>query len=61
MWNGTHELCVTDYSVKVFNYDDELDLCDGGTIKSQIQPVNMTVDAGMIVCGRRGGPTFLET
>ena len=60
MWNGTHELCVDGLDVRVFNYDDELDICDGD-IRSQIKPINMTIDSGMIVCGKRGGPTFMET
>ena len=60
MWNGTHELCVDDYGVRVFDYKDEKDICDGD-IRRPIKPINMTIDSGKVVCGKRGGPTFLDT
>ena len=34
--------------------------CDGEVLPA-IAPINMTVTNNMIICGKRGGPTFLET
>ena len=34
--------------------------CDGEVLPG-IPPINMTVTTGKIICGKRGGPTFLET
>ena len=35
--------------------------CNGGDIIDDIKPINMTNDKGTVICGVRGGPTFLET
>ena len=29
MWNGTYELCVEDLNVRVFDVENEEDICDG--------------------------------
>ena len=34
--------------------------CDGEVLPA-IPPINMTETYGKIICGKRGGPTFLET
>ena len=66
MWNGTYDVCQEAnfqngyFNVKKLDESDE-NACDGGDIIDAIAPINMTIDSGMISCGKRGGPTFLET
>ena len=66
MWNGTYDVCqeanfkYAFFNVEILDESDE-NACEGGDIIDGIPPINMTIDTGMISCGKRGGPTFIET
>lgn len=56
-WEGTYDVCDGIDGLSVY---DAKAGCDGTVIDS-IPPVNMTAMTGLIACGKRGGPNFLET
>ena len=56
-WNGTKDVCVEGLSFKPYVSEDG---CRGDIIRG-IPPVDMTSITGKIACGKRGGPTFLES
>lgn len=63
IWNGTAEVCQEgDYRIGIYDVRElEKDQpCDGDII-APIKPMNMTADGGIVICGKRGGPNFIET
>lgn len=63
-WNGTHDLCLASLGKNAYNIDvlidNEVKSCDFTFIEA-IPPILMTSMSGMIACGKRGGPTYLDT
>lgn len=45
----------------IFIVIDEGDSCEGEEVIESIPPINMTAIGDHIPCGKRGGPTFVES
>ena len=50
VWNGTKDFCS----------DGEVESCNGEMVKG-IPPINMTSFSGKVACGKRGGPSFINS
>ena len=63
VWNGTYEVCVEKFEKSESNIGYNFITgteCDGN-VRPGLAPVNMTSIDGMVACGKRGGPNFVDT